>query len=72
MKFTNEYRSYANWARKEIVKFIKEHPGESPTDLLEIFVGNMNRYSCMNPKTSMIFSIAHDIALDILDELLTK
>ena len=72
MIFKNEYRSYSNWARQEVIKYVKENPDKTAIESVEKFIRMMDCYSCKNPKTSIVFSIAHDVALDILDHLLTN
>ena len=71
-EFIFQNRSYANWARQEITKAIRNNPDIPASEVVERFAGRMDRYSCMDSKTSLIFSIAHDVALDVLDELIAK
>ena len=71
-EFIFQNRSYARWARAEIIKAIKSNPNLPETEVIERFAGRMDRYSCMNSKTSIIFAIAHDVAIEMLDELIAK
>ena len=59
--------SYSIWAANEIMKYVKEHKSMPTIDAIEDFIRKMDEYSCMNPDSSFIFSVAHDIAEDILD-----
>ncbi|MBR1703147.1 MAG: hypothetical protein IJ716_14565 [Lachnospiraceae bacterium] len=70
--FIAQNRSYAQWARKEIIEAVRNNPDIPASEIIERFAGRMDRYSCMDSKTSLIFSIAHDVALDMLDELIAK
>ena len=59
--------SYSKWAAKEVLKYVKEHDSIPVTIAIEEFIRKMDKYSCMNSNTSYMFSVAHDIAVDILD-----
>lgn len=59
--------SYAKWAAKEVLRYVKEHDSVPPIMAIEEFIRKMDKYSCMNTKSSYMFSVAHDIAEDILD-----
>jgi hypothetical protein len=58
--------SYQKWACSEILKeieFSKKLPFTlTPLQLLEQFAEKMKRYSCMNLKNSLIFTIAAETA----------
>lgn len=61
-------RSYQIWAIDEILSEINK--SSSPVSLIvESFAKKMDSYSCSG-KSGWIFSVAHDIALWILDNLL--
>lgn len=59
--------SYSIWAANEVLKYIKDHSSLPPVIAIEDFIYKMDIYSCTNPNNSFIFSVAHDIAEDILD-----
>ena len=59
--------SYSRWAAKEVLKYVKEHDSIPPIVAIEEFIRKMDKYSCMNSNSSYMFSVAHDIAEDILD-----
>ena len=62
-----EQSSYTRWAAKEVLRYVKEHNTIPPVMAIEEFVRKMDAYSCMNKHTSYMFSVAHDVAEDILD-----
>ena len=62
--------SYSKWAANEVLNFVKNRPRTPPVFSVETFASMMDEYACMNQGTSYIFSIAYDIAMDILDMLL--
>lgn len=59
--------TYSRWAAEEILRCIQENESRPPITVVEEFKDRMNRYSLMNPNSSYIFSVAYDIAMDILD-----
>lgn len=60
--------SYSIWAANEVLNYIREHESIRPTSIvIEDFIRKMDEYSCKNSINSFIFSVAHDIAEDILD-----
>lgn len=59
-----EYRSYQRWAVNEIIKAVKESD-QHPRRTIEDFMERMDDYSCRNLNTSLMFSIAKDVAQDI-------
>lgn len=63
--------SYSRWAAIEMLMELRRHPDEPPLCVMEAFRDKMDRYSCMNPKTSYMFSIAKDIS-EVLIDLLIK
>lgn len=59
--------TYSRWAAEEILKCIRENETTPPITVVEEFKDRMDHYSLMNPNSSYIFSVAYDIAMDILD-----
>lgn len=59
--------TYSRWAAEEILRCIQENKSRPPVAVVEEFKDRMNHYSLMNPNSSYIFSVAYDIAMDILD-----
>lgn len=59
--------TYSRWAAEEILKYIQENESRPPVAVVEEFKDRMNHYSLMNRNSSYIFSVAYDIAMDILD-----
>lgn len=64
--------SYSRWAVEELIIFIKQHSDMLVIDSVELFIRKMDEYSCMNSNSSYIFSIAHDVAEDVYDNLLSN
>ncbi|WP_297183047.1 hypothetical protein [uncultured Phocaeicola sp.] len=62
--------SYSRWAVDEILKRIEESKFTPPIMVVEDFIRKMDDFSCKNKKTSIIFSVAHDMAENILDVLI--
>ena len=62
-----EQRSYQKWAVNEVIKYIRESETVSPIEAVEKFVYKMN---ALSRKKNVIFSIAYDVATDILDFLI--
>ena len=58
---------YAKWAVDEILRYLMDRKDTHPIVVIEDFVSKMNAYSFANRKFSLMFSIARDIAEDILD-----
>ena len=65
-----EQQSYSRWAANEILSYVLHHLGMSPITAVEEFANLMDEYSCKNQFSSFGFSVAHDVAMDILDMLL--
>lgn len=62
--------SYSRWAADEIIKNIRESRYTPPIQVVEDFIRKMDDFSCKNSKTSIIFSVAHDMGENILDFLI--
>lgn len=68
--------SYSHWAVDEILMYIFVHLKLTPIQAVERFRAKMNSYSTMqkdgsrNTEANCIFSIAYDVATDILDILI--
>ena len=65
-----DQRSNAVWAAYETLNYVKNHPKKPPMIAVEDFMKKMDQYACFNSKTSMIFSVGYDIAVDILNALM--
>ena len=64
-----EQKVYTKWAIKEIIREV--YNSDKPIlEVVEDFVNYMNEYSMKNQKTSRIFSIAYDAAMDLYDQML--
>lgn len=71
-KYEFRKRSYGRWAAEEILKSIQRHRNISPMEVVEEFVLRTNEFSGIEHderNDSFIFSVAHDVATDILDIL---
>lgn len=67
-----ESRSYARSAAFELLLYIKSHNTMPQSIAIEEFAKKMDDYSCLNLRTSSIFSVAHDVAMYFLDILLEE
>lgn len=65
-----EQCAYQMWAIKEIKDTIRLYSDKNPVDVVEIFMRQMDSYSCVDKKGSYIFSIAKDVAEHALDILI--
>lgn len=65
-----EQRSYQKWAVDEIIRSIERSKSVPPITVIEDFIYKMDDFSRSSRKRSMMFSVAHDVAADILDLLL--
>ena len=68
--YTFKQESCSRWAANEILKLLKKEKDIPPLLILEKFAAQMDSFSCLNRNTSFIFSVAHDTAMDIIDNLL--
>ena len=65
-----QQKVYSIWAIQKLLYKIDHEPRVPVMFILERFIDTMNRYSLKNEKTSLMFSIAYDTAMDIYDKLL--
>lgn len=65
-----EQQSYSKWVANDILGRLKRERSIPPLQLLEEYRERMDEYSCCNSKNSFMFSVAHDTAEDIIDELI--
>ena len=64
-----EQKVYTKWAIKEIIREV--YNSDKPIlEIVENFITRMNKYSMKDKKTSHIFSIAYDAAMDLYDQML--
>lgn len=68
---SSQQKSYSRWAVKELLSQLKTHPETPPLIIIEEFRDQMDKYSCLNPHTSYIFSCAKDMAEWIIDLLIS-
>lgn len=62
-------RSYSIWAAEEVLRTIRKRKDVTPIIAVEEFAYRMEYFSCKKPKGSDVFSVAHDVGMDILDIL---
>ena len=65
-----EILSYKKWAMDEILCAI-ETSDSAPTTAVERFAALIDHYACQKHPSSYIFSIAYDMAIWVLDILIT-
>ena len=63
-------KSYSRWAVNELIRSIKESKTVPPILVVEDFIRKMDAFSVRNTKASFMFSVAHDVAENILDILI--
>lgn len=63
--------SYSRYAAEELYYYVEKHDDISPIQAVEQFSKLMDEYSCSvkNKEMSFVFSVAYDIAVDVLDIL---
>ena len=64
-----EQKVYTKWAIKEIIREVW-NSNKPILETVENFITRMNEYSMKDKKTSHIFSIAYDAAMDLYDQML--
>lgn len=62
--------SYAKTAAKEVLDLLEENTDTPPLVVIEEYRDRMNQFACVNPVRSIMYSVAADIAEDIIDELI--
>lgn len=69
---TAEYKqeTYSLWAARELLNELRKNKGKPPLIVIEDFRDKMDRYSCMNPATSFIFSVAKDTVEMFIDMII--
>jgi hypothetical protein len=68
--YSFEQMSYMRWAGREILSRLIKNPDIPPLITIEEFRDEMDSYSCVNSRTSYIFSCAKDMAEWIVDLLI--
>ena len=63
---------YTIWAIEELRKEVEKNKNESPILIIEDFISKMDEYSCKNIETSSIFSVARDVGMYVLDEMIFR
>lgn len=69
---TDEYKqeTYSIWAARELLNELRKNKNKPPLVVMEDFRDRMDRYSCMNPATSFIFSVAKDTVEMFIDMII--
>lgn len=62
--------SYSRWAVDEILKSMEDSKFTPPVIVVKDFIRKMDEFSHRNNRTNMIFSVAHDMAENVLDVLI--
>lgn len=65
-----EQRSYSMSAAENLLELLENDNITPPIILIEDFIGRMDDYACVSKVNSIIFSVAYDTALCILDMIL--
>lgn len=69
--YSLQQESYSRWAARELLVRLEKNRTTPPLVLIEEFRDQMDRYSCVNMRTSYVFSCAKDMAEWIIDLLIT-
>lgn len=64
-----EQIAYTRWAYIEIIDYLKSHRDSPPLYAVEELRNKMDEYACLNPESSVIFSVAYDACEEIIDML---
>lgn len=69
---TDEYKQevYSLWAARELLNELRKNRSNPPLIVMENFRDKMDRYSCINPSTSFIFSVAKDTTEIFIDMII--
>ena len=69
---TDEYKQevYSLWAARELLNELRKNKNKPPLIVMEDFRDKMDRYSCVNPATSFIFSVAKDTIEMFIDMII--
>lgn len=63
--------SYMRWAGEEVLSQLRKYPQIPPLIVIESFRDEMDTYSCVNSRTSYVFSCAKDMMEWIIDLLIS-
>lgn len=67
-----EYNSYSRWALNELRQYIIKNRNKDPIDSLNEFKYKMDQFACQSKsEANFIFSVAYDITVFVIDELMT-
>lgn len=66
-------QSYARWAMQEIIRYVGKNSNTPIYILMEEFRSKMDDAACeaKDPSKNFMFSVAYDVATDVLDYFLT-
>lgn len=64
--------SYSKSTYRDLIRLLKENEDVPPVNIIRNYVKKMEEYSCNNMFSSFIFSVSHDTAEYVLDELLNE
>lgn len=69
---TDEYKqeTYSIWSARELLNELRKNKNKPPLVVMEDFRDKMDRYSCMSPTTSFIFSVAKDTTEMFIDMII--
>lgn len=69
---TDEYKQevYSLWAARELLNELRKNKSKPSLIVMENFRDKMDRYSCMNPATSFMFSVAKDTTEMFIDMII--
>lgn len=65
-----EYYSYSKSALKDILACLETEPELPPLSIVMEYRDKMDRFACEKPDNSFMFSLAYDVAENIIDEII--
>lgn len=69
--YSLQQECYSKWAARELLIRLEKNNSVPPLVLIEEFRDQMDEYSCVNTRTSYVFSCAKDMAEWIIDLLIS-
>ena len=60
-------QAYSVFTADEILRLLHEDEDRSPLVIIEDYANKMDNYACRGGKMSFLFSVAYDVAINILD-----
>lgn len=69
--YSLQQESYSRWAARELLVRLEQNKTTPPLIVIEEFRDQLDNYSCVNIRTSYVFSCAKDMTEWIIDLLIS-